>query len=113
MSVEDLAETRADSPLDAVADLVESFGAYARPLRHAIALLTENDHTVESLVVNTTLPRRTADRLVRDLGGDVSRHDDAVSIRADRVGVYRKRFGYDELQPTRLGDLLAERSKGH
>lgn len=96
-------------PFDAVDHLVGGFGAYARPVRQAIALLTEGNHTLDSLIIATGLPHRTADALLNALGEDLDRRGDVLAVAAERRSAYRERFGYEQLRRTAFPDPIGER----
>lgn len=94
-------------PLEAVAGYVSAFGVAARPVREAIAALTEGPHTLDDLITSSGLSRRAVEGLLTHLDGDL---DGAVTqpggaaIRPDRVAAYRERFDHEQLGRTRLTD---------
>ena len=100
-------------PLDAVAEVVAGFGVGARPLREAITLLSERRLTLESLVRECALPRRTVETLLRAADTDLDRGEGGFVIRADRVDAYRERFAATRRQDpfdallNENGDLVA------
>lgn len=101
-----------NDPLDRVSAYVARFGIAARPLREAIAALTERPWTLDGLVATFALSRRTVEGLLDAAGGDLERGPSGMSIRAGRVPAYRERFRAAELQRTRLPDPLAQRLAG-
>jgi hypothetical protein len=101
---------------DAVAELLAGYGVAGRPVREAVAQLTERPWTTADLVAATGLPRREVEALLRALGGDLTGLGDdpagaagAVAIRPELVPAYRDRFGYHQLHRTALDDPLARR----
>lgn len=93
--------------MDAVADLVAGQGVGRRRIREALALLTEQPHTLDGLVRTCALPRRTVEALLRAAGPDLVEDADGFAIRADRVAAYRDRFALDQLRRTAVPDSFA------
>jgi branched-chain polyamine synthase A-like protein len=88
---------RPDEPLEAVAEVVAGFGVGGRRLREAVGLLTRGRQSLDGLVRECALPRRTVEALVRAAGPDLDRDADGFAIRAARVDAYRARLRIDEL----------------
>jgi hypothetical protein len=106
--------------VDAVAELLAGYGVAGRPVRQAVARLTERPWTLADLVAATGLARREAEALLRALGDDLTGLGDglagaadAVAIRSELVPAYRDRFGYRQLHRTALDDPLARRLADH
>lgn len=100
-------------PLEAVQRLVAEAGAHARPLREVIALLTNAPRTLEELVRATGVSRRGVEAVLSALGVDVVEDHGTLVVRADRVGAYRDRFGYEQLTRVRLADPLGPLVEKH
>jgi predicted methyltransferase len=98
--------------IDAVQALVAAAAPDSRRLRRLIALLTEEPRDLGALIQCTGLPRRSVEEVLAALGGDLARSGPSLSIRQDRHGLYRSRFGYEQLARTELADPLAARLAG-
>jgi len=99
-------------PLAAVAQVIAGFGVGARPLREAVARLTEHEHTLAALVRDTGLSRRTVEELLAAIGPDLVRTggpEPAFTIAPGRRAAYRALCRYDRLAATRPADPLAAR----
>jgi predicted methyltransferase len=95
--------------LDTVANTVRAAGIGGRPLRRALAALTEQPQTLAALVRTCALPRRTVEELLEALGDDLVRDGSTMAIRPDLVDAYRKSFGYDQLSLTEPADPVGGR----
>lgn len=102
-----------DEPLAAAARVIAAFGVGGRPLREAVARLTERACTLEELIHDTGLSRRTVEELLAAIGADLVRPggdgDPAVTIAPGRRAGYRRMCRYDQLVRTRPADPLGER----
>jgi hypothetical protein len=76
--------------MDALVRYIAGYGVAARPLRHAVALLTDRAYPLDELVRATALPRRTVEEVLAAIGSDLV----DGRIRPDFVEAYRARFGY-------------------
>lgn len=91
----------------AVTELIASFGVAGRPLREAVARLTEAECSLADLVRHTTLPRRTVEDLLHACAADLHRDGDRQRIVADRVDDYRAAIDYRGLLASTPADPLA------
>lgn len=110
-----------DEVLRAVAAHVAHEGIAARPLRQVIALLTDEEQTLETLVHASGLPRRTVESLLLamepDLAGSpasagtpaLAGQPGGLRLAENRVSAYRERFGYQQLKQSQLADPLGRR----
>ncbi|GAB4084976.1 hypothetical protein GCM10028784_16060 [Myceligenerans cantabricum] len=89
-------------PIDRVRELVETFGAYARGHREALAMLVDGA-TLADLVRVTALPRRLVEQVVAALGADLLAEDDVLRIRPESTADYRELAGTAQLAATGLG----------
>jgi N4-bis(aminopropyl)spermidine synthase len=96
-------------PVSVLAQLVARYRPDSRPLRHLVALLTEEPQDIASLVQRCALPRQTVESVLSAVAGDLLRDGHKVLIRPGQVPAYRQRFGYDQLARTELADPLADR----
>lgn len=62
------------------AGLLESRGIHARPLRRAIQLLAEGPRTLDELVRETALPRRSVEELLTALDADLAREGETFRL---------------------------------
>jgi Branched-chain polyamine synthase A C-terminal domain len=92
---------------DTLLELLAGYGAAGRPVRQAVARLTERPWAPADLVAATGLPRREVEALLRALGDDLAEAGGAAAIRPELVPAYRDRFGYRQLHRTALDDPLA------
>lgn len=99
----------ATDPLERVSAYVAGYGIAARPLREAIAALTERPLTVDALVATFALSRRTVEGLLDAAADDIERGPRGVTIRANRISAYRERFHVAQLERTRVPDPLGQR----
>lgn len=102
-----------DGALESVWRLVTERGVLGRPLRRAIALLTEQPRSVEDLVHACALPRRSVEGLLAAIGGDLDVERGRLYIRPGRVAAYRLRFGYEGLRRSQPADPLVELVRQH
>lgn len=113
MTVNQEAGGQARGGLDAVAEVVAGFGADRRRLQRAIALLTEGPQTVDSLVRECALPRRTVESLLRaaecDLAGDAA----GLAVRGDLAAAYRERFAVERMRRAQVADPYQARLAEH
>src|SRR4051794_40788440 len=100
--------------LEAVAALVAEAGVGGRPLREAIARLSEGPHHRDDLVRECALPRRTVEALLRAAEPDLRPSSGGRVALADHAVIaYRTRFGHDELKRTALADPFAAQLSAH
>ena len=109
--------------LERVAARVDDYGAYARPLRVALALLVERPATLREIVQLTHLPRRSVEELLADLAPDLAPDltprlpatdgGRRTQIARERADDYRKRFDLDGLARGALTDPLDARLAEH
>lgn len=99
------------SPVSRVRELVESFGAYGRGHREALAMLADGA-TLADVVRATALPRRLVEQVVAALGADLSTEGARLRICEERAEAYRQVADAGQLAATGLGlpgdDRLAE-----
>jgi hypothetical protein len=98
---------RTDDALDAVAGVVARHGVGGRRLRQVLAMLTEDAHPLDELIRECALPRRTVEALLRAAQPDLDETNGRFALRADRVDLYRKTFGYAQLRASSPADPLA------
>lgn len=91
----------------AITDLIASFGVAGRPLREAVARLTEAECSLADLVRHSALPRRTVEDLLHACAADLRRDGDRQRIAADRVDDYRAAIDYQGLLASAPADPLA------
>ncbi|OLF14616.1 bis-aminopropyl spermidine synthase family protein [Actinophytocola xanthii] len=102
------------NPLDAVAEVVAGFGIGARRVREAVALLAEGPRTLDELVRECALPRRTVEALLAAARPDLDGNPEAgAALRADRADAYRERFATAALLATRPADPFAAQLAAH
>lgn len=89
---------RATVPIEAVAEVVAAAGIGGRRLRHALTRLATTPTTLDDLIREHAVPRRTVEQLLRAAGGDVHTARDGT-LRLP--GAYRTRF--TTAQPPRPG----------
>ncbi|MBE1874116.1 bis-aminopropyl spermidine synthase family protein, partial [Myceligenerans pegani] len=89
-------------PIDRVRELVETFGAYGRGHREALAVLADGA-TLADVVQATALPRRLVEQILAALGADLLAEGDDLRIRPERAGEYREIFRAAQLTSTALG----------
>ena len=110
---EDRPTPTADEPLAAAERVIAGFGVGGRPLREAVARLTERPYPLEALIRDSGLSRRTVEELLAAIGPDLVRHGtgDAAeyAIAPGRRAAYRAMCRYDRLAATRPADPLADR----
>ena len=104
---------RGATALDAVAAVAGELGVGKRPLRQALALLTERRQTADDLVRACALPRRTVDALLRAAAGDLDADAGGFLIGPDLAEGYRERFALAELGLTRLSDPFQAQLAAH
>lgn len=88
-SAEDADPVDAVAPIEAVAELVTTAGIAARRLRAALVHLATTPATLDDLIRDHALPRRTAEQLLRAAGPDLHT---ARNGTLRLPGVYRTRF---------------------
>jgi N4-bis(aminopropyl)spermidine synthase len=98
-----------DAAAEVVAEVVAGFGIAGRRVREAIALLTGGPRSLDDLIRECALPRRTVEALLRAAEPDLDRDGGGVVIRADRLDAYRKRFATADLLASRPADPVAAR----
>ncbi|WP_432839285.1 bis-aminopropyl spermidine synthase family protein [Dactylosporangium sp. CA-092794] len=84
-------------PIDAVAAVVSEYGIAGRRLRELIARLTESTATLDDLVRDFAVPRRTVEALLRAAGPDVHAEAGRFTIVSSMRQRYRACFGADAL----------------
>jgi hypothetical protein len=98
-------------PIDAVAGVVSDSGIAGRRLRELIARLTESPATLDDLVRDFAVPRRTVEALLRAAGPDLAAGAGGVVLTESLRPVYRSRFSLDALRDVPevagLADLIA------
>ncbi len=100
--------------IEGVAALVAAAGVGGRPLREAIARLSEGPQHLDDLVRDCALPRRTVEALLRAADVDLRPSSGGrVALADGAVIAYRKRFGHDELRRTALADPFAKQLTAH
>lgn len=99
--------------IERVAEIVSGAGIYGRPLRQVLATLDGPGASLDTLVADNAVPRRTVEDLLDAVGADLDRRDSRFSFRGDRVAEYRERFDFDQLRRTEMADPLAERLRQH
>lgn len=93
--------------IDALAQAITTYGVAGRPLRRVVARLTEGPQTLEALVSETAVPRRTVESVMDLLGSDLEEEISGFRIRSEKVALYRECIGYEQLKVTGLSDPLA------
>ncbi|MBO0607418.1 bis-aminopropyl spermidine synthase family protein [Myceligenerans salitolerans] len=100
-------------PIDAVRELIGTFGAAGRGHRQALTMLADGT-TLADVVRSTALPRRLVEQVVTALGAELLTAGDTLRIRADRADAYRELADAPQLAATALGlpgdDLLPDAS---
>lgn len=104
-----MSEPVSADPIDEVAAVVEEAGTAARRLRELITDLTADPRSLDELIRYTALPRRSVETVLRAAGADIVDGPRGFAIRPDRVPAYRERFGYAQLDSTRLDDVVGRR----
>ncbi|MEV6929931.1 bis-aminopropyl spermidine synthase family protein [Dactylosporangium sp. NPDC051485] len=97
--------------LGAVAAVVSASGIAGRRLREVVARLVEGPATLEDLVRDFAVPRRTAEALLRAAGTDLDRDAGRFSLREPVRQAYRECFSLSALEHrprvTGMAELIA------
>ncbi|HTJ34066.1 MAG TPA: bis-aminopropyl spermidine synthase family protein [Dactylosporangium sp.] len=80
------------APIDAVAAVVSGYGIAGRRLREIIARLTESPTTLDELVRDFAVPRRTVEALLRAAGPDLDTGGETLVLQDSVRQRYRERF---------------------
>jgi hypothetical protein len=97
-------------PLEDVLAHLTQAGPFGRDLRRVLALLLSAGATLPDLVAATGVPRRTVERLVRELGPDLlSDPAGLLRVPADRAAAYRAVIGLDDLAERSEQDVVGHR----
>ncbi|MFC5007927.1 bis-aminopropyl spermidine synthase family protein [Dactylosporangium cerinum] len=92
-------------PLEAVAEVVAAAGIGGRRLRQALTQLATTPTTLDDLIREHAVPRRTIEQLLRAAGPDVHTARDGT-LRLP--GAYRARFAAPQPKPLADADLIAD-----
>jgi hypothetical protein len=95
-------------PIDAVAALVSEAGIAGRRLREAIAGLAAAPSTLDDLVRDHAVPRRTIEALLRAAGPDLRTEHGRVALLPSILPVYRERFALAALHEVPEVPSMAE-----
>jgi hypothetical protein len=98
-------------PIDAVAGVVSDCGIAGRRLREMIARLSESPATLDDLVRDFAVPRRTVEALLRAAGPDLASGAGGLALREPARPRYGERFRLDTLhdvpEVAGLAELIA------
>ncbi len=94
--------------VEATREALREAGVANRRRREVIALLTEGPHTVAALIGQSAVERRTVERILALLGGDVvTTATGELAIAPDQVPTYRALIDYPRLRATAPADPVA------
>ncbi|TQS43646.1 bis-aminopropyl spermidine synthase family protein [Cryptosporangium phraense] len=90
---------------DAVGELVSEYGVRGRVIREVVVALASGSWTLETLVREFAVPRRTIEEVLAAVGDDLA-DGSSLRVRSEVSAGYRERFGAAQLRATALADPL-------